>query len=132
MEPITIVLIVVLVTALGYLIWMRKKAREEAEAPKPRSQSRATAFHAVSIKYSSSACESAKAMSGRRFLATAAPRLPLAECDVLECDCRFTHHEDRRTGKDRRSPFRSGGLGGGTGAFENEQRVKGDRRQYDD
>ena len=67
-------------------------------------------------------------MSGRRFLATAAPKLPLPECNVLDCNCRFAHHEDRRTHKDRRSPFGPGGSGGATGSFSSEQRDGVDRR----
>jgi hypothetical protein len=47
-------------------------------------------------------------MSGKRFLSGAAPRIPLPECDVLECKCRFVHHEDRREGDDRRNPFDQG------------------------
>ena len=91
-----------------------------------------TTYHAVSIKYSENACDAAKAMTGRRFLASAAPRLPLPECDVLECRCKFAHHDDRRTGKDRRSPFAAPGYGpGGTGSFQAERREKSDRRKGD-
>lgn len=71
-------------------------------------------------------------MEGRRFLSTAAPKLPLPACDVLECNCRFIHHKDRRTGVERRSPFAPGGVGGISGKFEQEQRKGGDRRNGDD
>ena len=87
------------------------------------------AYHAVSIKFDKNACEAAREMSGRRFLSSAAPRLPLPECDVLECRCRFAHHADRRSSKDRRSPFAATGFGGGTGSFEKERREKSDRRK---
>jgi hypothetical protein len=90
-----------------------------------------TAYHAVSIKFDQNACEAARAMSGRRFLSSAAPRLPLPECDALECRCRFAHHKDRRTGKDRRSPFAAAGYGGGTGSFEKERREQSGRRHED-
>ncbi len=132
MDLFTAGLIVLLIIALAYLFWVRKKARDDAESPQPREQSKNTSFHAVSIKYSSNACSAAKDMSGRRFLASAAPKLPLPDCDVLECNCRFAHHADRRTGKDRRSPFAPSGLGGGTGSYEHEQRKGGDRRRNDD
>jgi hypothetical protein len=68
-------------------------------------------------------------MSGRRFLSNLAPRLPLDGCDAADCSCRFTHHNDRRTGKDRRSPFGPGGLGGDTGSFQEERRERSDRRE---
>jgi len=86
-------------------------------------------FHAVSLKVTGTACDAAKAMTGRRFLAAAAPKLPLPDCDVLECSCRFVHHKDRRAGKDRRSPFSPAGCGGGTGRFKRDQREGKDRRE---
>ena len=58
--------------------------------------------------------------------------LPLNNCDAAKCSCRFVHHEDRRSGKDRRSPFGSGGMGAVTGRFEQERRQGGDRRKHDD
>ena len=71
-------------------------------------------------------------MEGRRFLSSAAPRLPLAECDSLECNCKFVHHKDRRTGKDRRNPWGQGLGTSGTGNYRQEQREGGDRRKHDD
>ena len=67
-------------------------------------------------------------MIGRRFLSSAATKLPLPGCDVLECNCRFVHHKDRRLGHDRRSAFRPGGFSSGTGRFEAEQRKSKERR----
>ncbi len=92
----------------------------------------ASPYHAVSLKYSSSACDAAKAMTGRRFLSSAAPRLPLPDCDSLECRCQFVHHADRRSGKDRRSPFSPAGPSGGTGTFKAERRQLRDRRKSAD
>ena len=59
-------------------------------------------FHAVSVHSASSGCDAAKSIEGKRFLSSAAPRIPLPECDVRECKCRFIHHADRRSGGDRR------------------------------
>ncbi|MDJ0905483.1 MAG: hypothetical protein QNI96_05645 [Woeseiaceae bacterium] len=116
------------------LVWLLVRRRnasaaKKAESAAPRVSQESTRFHAVSIRFESNACKAARAMEGRRFLSNAAPRLPLPECDVLECNCRFVHHKDRRTGRDRRSPFGPGGIGGGTGRFEQEQRKGGDRRR---
>ena len=85
-------------------------------------------YHAVSIKYSSDACDAAKAAVGTRFLASAAPRLPLPDCDAPVCNCQFVHHADRRSGKDRRSPFNPATYGG-TGSFQVERRDRRDRRR---
>ena len=126
-----------LVLVLLLLIWLFIRRRQGAESkkekkPAQRVSQKSTAFHAVSIKFSSNACKSARDLEGRRFLSSAAPKLPLPECDVLECNCRFVHHKDRRTGKDRRSPFGPGGFGGASGRYEQEQRGGKDRRTSED
>jgi hypothetical protein len=129
MNPFAMFLILVLLIAIWWLV--RKKSEGVRETPdsQPRTRSGNTQFHAVSIKHSGTVCQAAIALSGRRFLATAAPKLPLPECDVLECNCRFTHHDDRRSNKDRRSPFSPGGAAGSTGSFTQEQRDGTDRRK---
>ncbi len=55
-------------------------------------------YHAVAIECSRSrACRSARSLAGQRFLASDAPRVPLAGCDSAACTCRYQHFEDRRT-----------------------------------
>ena len=107
-----------------------RKAQEVAVASAKKPEN--TAFHAVSIKFGQHACAAAKGMTGQRFLASEAPQIPLPDCDVTACECRFTHHGDRRSGKDRRSPFGAGSVGGGTGRFDAERRQKSDRRKSRD
>jgi hypothetical protein len=66
-------------------------------------------YHAVSIVtpekqtavLSGAACAAANACAGRRFLAAEAPQLPLPECNVSKCTCRYRHHADRRSGNRR-------------------------------
>ena len=128
MNPFTMILILGLLVAVWWLLRRRREGSAPTHSTQPRAKIANTQFHAVSIKYEGRACDAAKNMSGRRFLATAAPRLPLAECDVLECSCRFAHYEDRRTQKDRRSPFGPGGTAGSSGSFNAEQRAGSDRR----
>ena len=118
------------------VLWLVLRRHQSKRAKKthiaPRASQASTAYHAVSIKFDSQACSAAKDLDGRRFLSTVAPRLPLPECDAPECNCRFAHHEDRRSGKDRRSPFGPSGFGVGTGAFRSEKRQGGDRRAKTD
>ena len=129
--PLTALLLVMLL-----LVWLfiRRRASTAEKKPEPSTTARRenSPFHAVSIQFASNACMAAREMEGRRFLSSAAPRLPLPDCNVLECNCRFVHHPDRRTGRDRRSPFGPGGFGGGTGSFETEKRQGGDRRRRRD
>lgn len=125
----------VLMALLLLAIWFFLRTRRNDDDRPPAEQSAgssASTYHAVSIKTSGKTCRAAKDLVGRRYLSVAAPRLPLPECDVLECHCRFVHHKDRRTGKDRRSPFNPAGFGGGTGNFEQEHRQGTNRRKDDD
>jgi len=132
MNPFTMILILGLLVAIWWLLRKRREGSREASSNQLRPNSTNTEFHAVSIKYAGRACEAAKNMSGRRFLASAAPKLPLPECEVLECSCRFVHHQDRRSQKDRRSPFGPGGSAGTSGSFNTEQRAGSDRRRRQD
>ena len=126
-------LFIALILALGWLaLRLLRGSPKAASPPTPRIADKSSPYHAVSLQCASNACEAAKAMTGRRFLSSAAPRLPLPECDALECRCRFAHHSDRRTGRDRRSPYSPARAGGGTGTFRAERRQKKDRRESAD
>lgn len=123
-------LLVGVIVLLGIWLFVRRRSQTK-EIPQPsdvRDTGDAT-YHAVSIKFEANACDAAKEMAGRRFLSRAAPRLPLPECNALECRCRFAHHDDRRRGKERRSPFSAARYSDGTGSFETERRERLDRRK---
>jgi len=120
-----------LLLMLAWLV-MRIRSGRSVKAQAPKKLTDTSPFHAVSIKTGEKACAAAREISGKRFLSSAAPRLPLPGCDVRECQCRFVHHNDRRNGKDRRSPFAPGGFGAGTGSFPKERRERRDRRKEDD
>ena len=62
----------------------------------------ARSYQAVSVIPCENSCGSAKALGDTRFLADEAPGFPVPGCDRIECDCRYQHHEDRRSGQDRR------------------------------
>ena len=128
----TMALVLVLLLLAWLFIRRRQAANKDKSQPAARTSTKNTAYHAVSIKFTGNACTAAREMEGRRFLSTAAPRLPLPDCDVHDCSCRFAHHPDRRDKQDRRSPFGPGGFGGSTGKYAQEQREGKDRRQSDD
>ena len=125
-------LLLILLIAIWVLIRIRKSSGTDQTKTPVKEHKGDAVYHAVSIKLSGHTCKAAEDMVGRRFLSTAAPKLPLPGCDVLDCNCRFIHHKDRRAGKDRRSPFAPSGFAGGTGRFEAEQRKEDDRRTSDD
>jgi hypothetical protein len=62
----------------------------------------ANLYHAVSIEPGSRACAAARQQEGRRFLSAVAPILPLKGCTLATCQCRYAHHQDRRSNRDRR------------------------------
>ena len=127
---------VLLLLVVGLLIawYFYRQGLDKPEERKDRRLSPAlknsSKYHAVSIKPGAYACSAANDLAGNRFLASEAPSLPLPGCDAADCDCHFTHHKDRRTGKDRRSPFTSGGIAAATGTFAGERR-KGEERRDD-
>ena len=129
MSPLmSIVLLAILIAV--WLLYRRKNNQSTTAGPKrpiTSSSRHSSEFHAVSIKSTSSACEAARSMKDKRILSNEAPRLPLPDCDVAQCKCRFVHYRDRRTGEDRRDQY-AGSIGGGTGEHEQEQRRPDDRR----
>ena len=84
-------------------------------------------FHAVSIKPGLRCCSAAGGLAGMRFLSKEAPRLPLPQCDIATCACKYIHHDDRR-GEPRRAS--EGGVvkGGPPFAGPERRRATTDRR----
>jgi hypothetical protein len=132
MDMPTLALVLVLLLLVWLFIRRRQATSNQKSQPAPRKSTRNSAYHAVSIKFSGNACKAAREMEGHRFLSSSAPRLPLPDCDVQDCSCRFAHHQDRRSRQDRRSPFGPGGIAGSTGKYTQEQRQGKDRRKSDD
>jgi hypothetical protein len=111
----------------------RQVSRPVTQAAMARNPAnKSSEFHAVAINCSDSACDAAKALLGKRFLSNDAPRLPLDECTVPTCECRFRHYADRRNAKNRRNQF-AAGIGGDTGIHKQDEReTKKDRRSAPD
>jgi hypothetical protein len=80
---------VLAVLAIGVLaLGLRRRRR--------RGESHAGGFHCVAIKPGQPSCEAVRAVGARRFLAAEAPPVPLPDCDLPTCRCRYLHLEDRR------------------------------------
>ena len=62
---------------------------------------RVMSYHAVTIATGARCCSAAESLRETRFLSREAPKLPLANCDVLNCQCTYAHHDDRRRGPRR-------------------------------
>jgi hypothetical protein len=132
MRTVLLLLVVGLLIAWYFYRQGLDKPEERQDRRVLRSPKDTAKYHAVSIKPGAYACRAANEVAGQRFLATDAPTLPLPACDSADCDCHFIHHDDRRSGKDRRSPFTSGGLAAATGTFSGERRKGQDRREDSD
>ena len=126
-----IVIILILVVIYFFVRSKGSESKPRSPAARPVKTTASSEFHAVSIRFLSSACSAAKSLDGKRFLSSAAPRIPLPECDVLECKCRFVHYSDRREGDDRRNPY-SPGIAGETGKHPQEKRRRPERREDPD
>lgn len=127
--------IIVVIALISAVVIVRNRRERENVRPDQLDKRVATSdtkFHAVSLQFASNACDAAKNMKGRRFLSSAAPRIPLPGCDVAECRCKFVHHKDRRSREDRRSPFGKGFADGETGEHRIEQRQSAERRNDPD
>lgn len=91
---------VVVVMLLGISLWLRLKANKTVAPAVPKIPKKT--FHGVSIRPTSGACRAAQLVANKRFLPNEAPALPLRECDVSYCGCRYEHYQDRRAHDDRR------------------------------
>jgi hypothetical protein len=128
-------LLILLALLLAGWWWVRRRAARQAgsshDDPARIGATATTEFHAVAIRIQPYACDAAHKLEGKRFLASDAPRLPLPACNRDRCDCRFQHYADRRSRRDRRSPFGSGGTASGSGNIEQERRRSEGRRADD-
>jgi len=130
---LTTAIVIILILAVIFFVVRNKGSGSKPQSPaaRPVKAAATSEFHAVSIRFHSSACSAAKSLDGKRFLSSAAPRIPLTDCDVLECKCRFVHYSDRREGDDRRNPYRAG-IAGETGKHPQEKRRRPERREDPD
>jgi hypothetical protein len=127
------------IVAAAVVAWLVLRRRHGSAAPAASAgeesegvaAAESTEFHAVSIKPGFHRCNSVKKLDGVRIMSADAPPLPLPDCDIEECSCRYVHHEDRRVDGDRRIPFPVGGAWQRIGDPDKDQRTGNDRRQAD-
>lgn len=82
-----------------------------------------TNFRAAAIVPCADACEDARRLGARRFLARSAPLLPLRQCTQSDqCDCTYRKFSDRRRDPDRRRAMFAG-----SGRADRRRRAHGRR-----
>lgn len=81
-------------------------AKVQADAAeKTRTVPAGGQYRSTSIRAGRNACVAAREIAGKRFLLSEVPGLPLADCSAAQCDCTYSHHQDRRDDiGDRRAP----------------------------
>ncbi|RKZ88491.1 MAG: hypothetical protein DRQ39_02400 [Gammaproteobacteria bacterium] len=121
----------VLVLLVVVLIWffLKRSKTKSAAANKHSTKTirKEPSFRAVSIQICPQACAAAKNIRDKRFLSHQAPMLPLADCNVKDCKCKFVHHNDRRSHDDRR--FASVTMQNVFADKEKRENTKSDRRK---
>jgi hypothetical protein len=110
----------ILTKARGFL---RMATPEASPAPANGARKASTAHHAVSILPGPRCCDEARGLRGKKFLSREAPQLPLKNCGLANCTCRYEHHQDRRGGLRR---VRDMGVAV-DGWLETDKRVTGKR-----
>jgi hypothetical protein len=104
------VLLFLIVGAVAWLLLaLLRGGKESGKFPVARSESansgigEAVRYPGVSIRTYRNGCPAAEGLKGQRFSPEDAPSLPLAECIWSRCNCKYSHHVDRRAGNhDRR------------------------------
>jgi len=96
-------------------------AASRAERPRPTPL-----YRGVSIKPQQDSCAGARQIAGKRFLACAAPLLPIDNCDSSACRCRYARFDDRR--QDQRRGWNAIQQGFAAGPTADDRRNGSDRR----
>ena len=81
---------------------------------KPRKHFDSRPYRAISLICESEQCNFATKIQNSRFLQGQVPVIPPSECSADQCGCRYVHHEDRRSAKDRRLEARRANARGDT------------------
>jgi hypothetical protein len=103
-----------------------KSKHKQHAAPSPIKKP-SKSYHGVSLHLCDHACECICHVRGQRFLASDVPAIPIYGCTNQQCSCTYLHHEDRRSGEDRRYP--SLAMEGGGASNEHRGNQKPDRRK---
>ena len=107
-----LVLLCVVAAVVGFYLFQSKQKNKASlkrgrnGSARPRQESKANQYRAISICCEEHACAAAVASQNKRYLVNEVPALPLAGCDAGSCGWRYEHHDDRRNDEgDRRLNF---------------------------
>lgn len=82
----------------------KRKPRQIQKASLDKPYTPQKKYNAVQLVPCEQSCLPATWVADKLYLVEELSSLPLTSCDkILECECRFSHHDDRRHNEDRRS-----------------------------
>lgn len=96
-------LAVALLIFAAIIVAIRKWRRDSTQTTHS-ADAKVKTYAAVGIRYNLLACKSVQKYYGQRYLAQDAPALPVPNCNVRPCPCRYVHFADRRS-EDRRTEY---------------------------
>ena len=107
-QGVVVIIAVLAALLLGYAVLRRPPSKwvdSDPANPGDRAleEDSGSRYPAVSVRTFRNGCPAAEALRGQRFLPEEAPPLPLPGCTWARCNCKYSHHIDRRSGNlDRR------------------------------
>lgn len=123
---IAILIVAMVMTLLKYSGRRERQSAPPAARRGATSVRQRTRWRAVKIAPGLMACDAVQKLGDRVFLASESPHLPLGNCALGDCNCRYVHLDDRRSGGDRRIDL--GSLGSYLPNNRSERRQRADRR----
>jgi hypothetical protein len=110
MDVILVVIAVAAVIIATYLLLTRLLSRKSFTPRSGKTSTSArtagnssTQWRAVRVAPGLICCDAVSELGDQVFLSRLSPSLPLDDCTVRDCRCRYIHLEDRRSGGDRRA-----------------------------
>lgn len=124
-----LIITLILVALLAWFLWRNISSNTEKHKIKHKHPHEHHPFHSVSVETESNACKAVEQLKHKRFLSVDAPLFPLENCQAQDCQCHYTHYEDRRDehGSRRSDVGLSHDLFDGDGQLNRRQK-KSDRR----
>lgn len=107
MDALLVIFAIAVAVIAFYLLLAKLLSRKPPNARPARSavaegEQADTRWRAVKVAPGLICCDAVSELSGQVFLSRLSPKLPMDECTVEECRCKYIHLEDRRNGGDRR------------------------------
>lgn len=123
------IIVFTVIILLAWLLFHYRQKHTKKQHHKHKHPHEQHPYHSVSVETESNACKAVEQLKHKRFLSDDAPSLPLHNCQAQDCQCHYTHYEDRRdkNGSRRSDVGLSHDLFDGDGQL-NRREKKSDRR----